>query len=286
MPVWGKPEFDTFYGKNVERWGVPNTRPSIKLGYHWFWTIAAQSGQNVAGLQSPNFPQLLVQVLGLVPGDAVLLFGCGFNGTGAGLTALGINVIGVDTSSYIDSQKGQTEEAEIRAACLAAGVNPDTDTIWGPPGNVRVNPLDLFLQGGRASPQPRGKGSILAEGMTSRPSRNTVKNALAANPRYVITEEVLNSITDSEALVVCDACQRFVTENGNGTVVHMLSPFQSGASQAPSLNWKTYGAWRTFLTANAFPLQRILPTVDGTGQGVAMPLTNPIGVVTAYSGLI
>lgn len=277
-----KADFDRFYGgpgqPQAERWGHPNTRPPITLHYHWATIISAQTGVAWAGLDITvdgvrTRPQALVDVLGLVPGDSVLLVGAGFNGTGAGLVALGIDVIGIDTSGYILAEKGNTEESDIRAACLAAGIDPDTDTVLGPPGNVRVNPLDLWLEGGRAAPAPRGKGTVLGESMSSRPSRNTVKNALASNPRFVITEEVLNSITDADALTVCDLAARFVSENGGGTIVHGISPLQPGGGQDVALNWRTYSDWRAFLDANGFSAQRILPTV-----------TSPEHV--AYSGLI
>lgn len=262
--AWGKAEFDRFYQSVGERWGHPNTRPGIVLHYHWW---------NIIRWQVSDYAPRLAQVLGLNAGDSVVLVGAGFNGTGAGLTALGVEVIGVDTSPYILGEKDATEEAEIRAACLAAGVDPDTDTIWGPPGNVRVNPLDLWLEGGRAAPAPRGKGPILGEDMSSRPSRNSVKRALSGNPRFILTEEVLNSIPDADALTLCDMAARFASENGGGTIVHMLSPLQPGATQDPMLNWKTYGDWRAFLDSNGFAAQRILPTVTSPER-------------KAYSGLI
>jgi hypothetical protein len=286
MPVWAKADFDQFYSAGAERWGHPNTRPQIGLGYHWATFISAQMGVSVNGLISDNFPQLLFDVLSMNSGDSVLIVGAGFNGTGAGLAALGIDVIGIDTSPYIDAEKSQTEEAEIRAAIIAAGLDPDVDKIRGP-GGPDADPLDLFLEGGRASPQPRGKGTVLPEDMSKRNSRNTIKAALASTPRYAISEEVLNSITDAEALQVCDYAANFASENG-GTIVHMLSPFQPDTTQAPELNWKTYAGWRTFLDANGFSAQLILPTVTAWDQGetpLSVDLPNRPNTVTAYSGV-
>lgn len=288
MPEWGKAEFDRFYRSPVERWGHPASRPEIVLNYHWFPFISCQAGQPPAGLTVFPYAQTLVSLLGLVAGQAVLIVGCGFNGTGRGLTNLGIRVIGTDLSSYIHAQKGLTEEAEVRAACVAAGVNPDTDQILGPTGPI--NPLDLFLEGGRAAPQPRGKGEILQEELRIRGSRNSVKNRFSAlwpgvSPRYIITEEVLNSTPDNEAALVCSYCQSAAVEWGS-TVVHMLSPLQAGATQDPLLNWKTYAGWRSWLTTNGFPGHIILPTVTAEGQGVTWPITERAGRVVAYSGLI
>jgi len=251
------------------------------LHYHWF---------NILQWQASSYAPRLYNLLGLQPNQGVVIVGCGFNATGEGLANLGVRVIGVDLSTYINAEKGNTEEADIRAACLAVGVNPDTDFIIGPSGRADVNPLDMFLRGGRSNPQPRGYGQILQEEMRVRGSRNSVINAFNAqypgvNIRYIITEEVLNSITDNEAGLVCSYAQSAAQEWGS-TVIHMLSPFQEGATQDPSLNWKTYGAWRTWLNTNGFSTQKLLPTVEGSNQGVTVPVDNPAGIVTAYGGLI
>lgn len=292
MPVpWGKAQFDQFYRKEVERYGVPpprgTTGPYITLGYHWFWTGAGQAGESPYGLTSLPFAQMIVELLGLVAGDAVLLVGCGFAYTSKGLSTLGIRVIGTDLSDYIQAEKGNTEEAEIRAACLAAGVDPDTDQVLGP-GATWWNPLDLFMEGGRAAPAIRGKGEILEEELRTRGSRNAVLNRFEANwpgvsPRYIITEEVLNSIPDAEADLVCDYASAGASEWG-ATVVHMLSPPLESAQAG--LNWKTYGAWRTWLNTNGYGSHLILPTVTAIGQGVTLPAGGEPGRVVAYSGLI
>lgn len=313
MPPWTKTEFDQFYNFKAEKQGHWNGRPGIKLHYH-DWSV----GQ----WQRSEYAPLLASVLGLVSGDSVILVGAGFNWTGEGLEALGIDVLGTDISTYIHNEKGNTEEAEIRQYCLDAGVDPDVDKIYclptdpgaaltldsnrvaatvnwltdpneaenrtkwiaehGPlPSVAEVSsvpnehlgnwqwardPLDVFLRGGRASPQPRGHGNVMDEELRVRGSRNRVWNQLQnlgfTDPRYVITEEVLNSITDAEALNVCDYISTFKSEHPSiGTCVHMLSPLQPGVNQAPELNWKTYAEWRTFLDTNGFADQLILPTV-------------------------
>lgn len=248
-------------------------------------------GISWGGTVSPNYPQLLFDVLGLVAGDAVLLVGCGFNGTGQGLTNLGVRVLGTELSTYIQNEKGNTEEGEIRAACIAAGVDPDLDTIRGPSGPI--NPLDLFMEGGRAAPAARGKGEVLQEELRTRGSRNAVLNRFNAlwpgvTPRYIITEEVLNSIPDAQADLVCSYCASAATEWGS-SVVHMLSPYQLGSDglhhQALDLNWKTYADWRVWLDANGYSTQLILPTVTARDQGMTLPPGGEVGRVVAYSGL-
>ena len=289
MAGWTKTDFDKFYRSNVERWGHPNTRPGITLNYNWASIISFQSYRPWAGLTTLNRPQLLTNLLGLSSGDAVVLVGCGFNGTGLGLTDLGIRVIGTELSTYIQNEKGNSEEAEIRAACIAAGVDPDNDLIMGP-GFAEVNPLDLLLEGGRAAPAARGKGEILEEDLRVRGSRNAILNRFGqlwpgTTPSHIITEEVLNSISDAEAALVCDYASSAASEWG-ATVVHMLSPLVVGYDQAPELNWKTYADWRSWLDTNGFGSHLILPTVSAEGQGVTVPIGNKPGVVTQYGGLI
>lgn len=285
--MWTKAEFDQFYRSMPERWGRPADRPPIVLNYHWAPILSAQAGASWAGTVSPNFPQLLVNTLGLLPGDGVLIVGCGFNGTGAGLAALGIRVIGTELSAYIQSEKANTEEAELRAAIAAAGIDPDTDMIRGP-GMADVNPLDLLMEGGRAAPVARGKGEILEEELRVRGSRNAVLNRFEAlwptvSIRYILTEEVLNSITDAEADLVCSYAGSAASEWG-ATVVHMLSPLMPGFSQSPLLNWKTYAGWRTWLNTNGYSNQLVLPTVTADGQGMTLPVDGRTDRVVAYSG--
>lgn len=287
MAGWTKADFDRFYRSNVERWGRPHSRPPIVLNYHWSNIISFQAYRPWAGLTTLNRPQLLANILGLSSGDAVVIVGCGFNGTGLGLTDLGIRVIGTELSTYIQNEKGNSEEADIRAACIAAGVDPDNDLIRGPSG--AINPLDLLLEGGRSNPQARGKGEILEEELRVRGSRNAVLNRFnqlwpGTTPSHIITEEVLNSISDAEAALVCDYASSAASEWG-ATVVHMLSPLMVGHTQAPELNWKTYADWRSWLDTNGFGSHLILPTVSAKNQGMTVPVGNEPGVVTQYGGL-
>lgn len=277
MPVWDKAAFDQFYSSGAERWGHINTRPQIRLHYHWYPIIRHQI----------TLAPRLFNVLGLVSGQSVTIVGAGFNGTGAGLIRLGVDVIGTDISDYINDEKANTEEAEIRAEIISVGLDPDADTIIGPPGNVRINPLDLLLDGGRAAPEVRLQAPIVEEDFSTRGSRNRTDATLPTRARYCISEEVLNGGTDAEALTVCDRMARYVSENG-GTVVHMLSPLFPDGRSAPELNWKTYAGWRTFLDADGFSAQLILPTVTSWDQGetpLSVDLPDRPNTVVAYSGV-
>ncbi len=288
MSGWDSKEpFATFYKSGAERWGRPNTRPRMYLGYHYANILAPQMGVSFNGLISPNFPQLIIDALGLVSGDSIALIGAGFNATGFGLKALGIDVIATDTSAWIDAVKGETEEADIRDMVIGVGLDPDVDTFKGPRG-PGYHACDLWLHGGRANPQPRGKGLILPEDLSSRKSRNTVVKKLKSKPKWVATEQVLNSIPEAEGLQLCEDVARFASENG-GTVVHMLSPLKSyKQGQSEALTWRRYAEWREWLDTNGFEAQLILPQTSAWDQGVT-----PLSVdwpgkpahVKAYSGV-
>lgn len=261
--AWGKADFDKFYSASAERWGHPGNRPGIRLHYHWWPILQWQR----------TYAQRLYDVLSLQAGQDIILVGAGFNATGEGLADLGVRVIGTDLSNYIHAEKSNTEEADIRAACIAAGVDPDTDSIIGPAGSV--NPLDLWMRGGRASPKTRGWGQIIDQDMRTNGSRNSIINAFqsqypSAAIRYIVSEEVLNSITDAEASLVCDYMSGAGGSWGS-TCVHMLSPLQTENTQAPELNWKTYAGWRTWLDTNGYASHLIIPTVTASGQGMHFP---------------
>jgi len=213
-------------------------------------------------------------------GQSAIIIGCGFNWTGRGLADLGIDVTGIDTSSYILGNKDTSEEAEIRECLAEVGINPDTDVIHDTGltrsrGVAGMNWLDYFMEGGRAAPANRGWGRLIGEDMSSNKSIRAVANTLSNTPAYVITEETLNSVDDATALKICESIDRFVAQKGNAQtqVIHILSPLQEEAFQQPDLNWKSYADWRTFLDANGFTTHKIIPSVT-------------YGGVTAYGGLL
>jgi len=285
MANWDKTLFNKYYDIGGEPWGRPNTRPEVRLHYHDY---------SIGKRQGFYYAPLLANLIGLNAGDAIVLVGCGFNWTAEGLVALGAEVIGLDISNYIQGQKGQTEEAELRECIVAAGLNPDTYVIptrgeTTQRGVHGMNLLDLYMRGGRSNPQVRGWGTIMAEDMGNAGSRNRVKNAITNNIRFVITEEMLNSISDAECLTALQRGTQFITDKAPGAqFLHMLSPIQHYEAGHPlegqqnllqvqgaadGLNWKSYAEWRTFLNTNGFSSHGIIPTVT-------------YGGVTAYGSIL
>lgn len=261
MPFDLRADWDKFYSFNAEPWGRPNTRPGIRSHYNWY----------VVGEGQVQYASQMAATLGGVNGANIILVGAGFGWTGQGFADLGATVIGTDLSQYIQDNKDQTEEADLRDYITAAGVNPDTDLIIGPDGQQTLDPLDFLLKGrgggrgGRSNPSPRKGIEVINEDLRTNGSWNAVVNQIGGTVDHIISEEVLNSLTDAEALQACE----FATNGANrfgAVVTHILSPLQPDARQAPELNWKTYDDWRAFLDANGFSSHRIMPSVSVQGR--------------------
>lgn len=264
MPgVWDKAAFDGHYDMHAE-YGYERTGKPIRLHYHRYVMNPLLVKRAAA----------VFDLLGLQAGQDVVLVGCAFNWMARALADLGVRVIGVDTSAYVLGSKDGSEESELRDWITAVGVDPDNDLIRNPAGG-QINPLDLYMEGGRASPAARGWGQILDQDLRTNGSQNSVISAFEsqypnAAIRYILTEEVINSITDAQAALVCEYCQGAATRWG-ATVVHLLSPAQPGIEQDADLNWKTYAEWRAWLDANGFTGQQVIPTVSAAGQGMNLP---------------
>ena len=275
--IWGKAEFERYYrfrperglgGRFTPRGQTP--RPYIYLHYHDYF---------VGTMQSTEQALAYFNLLSMAVGDSVLIVGAGFNYTAEGLTTLGVDVAGLDTSDYILAEKDETEEAELRECIIRAGLDPDTHTIPATDemvsrGLAGKNFLDYIIRGTLAAPKARGFGTIAAEDGGTTRSVNAIARLLPSSIRFIITEETLNSVDDATAVLICQAADRIkVNKSPNATIVHALSPRQIGFDQAPELNWKTYAEWRTFLDANGFSTHKIIPTVgtaETSGYGVLL----------------
>ena len=271
MPFDTRADFEAYYNFKAEPWGHPSTRAGVRLHYH---------RHSVGQYQQNKYAPLLWNLCGMAAGNSVVIGGCGFNWTARGLAAMGADVVGIDTSAYILAEEAGTEEAEIRDALVAVGINPDTDTIpdrgeTQQHGVAGMNYLDVYLEGGRAAPARRGFGLILGEDMRNVGSINAIANQLPNVPAFVITEELLNSVTDGVANTTCSRINNFVSRRGNAStqVLHILSPLKPGSTQQASGNWKTYAQWRAFLDTNGFASHGIVPSVSE-------------GAVTAYESIL
>jgi hypothetical protein len=255
MADWNqKATWDSWYSLPLELWGYPNTRPRIMLHYHR-WVL--EGTLRIQGERLVNLP-------GVPSINKIVVIGCGYNWTVEYLLEQGIQAFGTEISTYINGSVAQTEEAELRAAITAVGLDPDVDTIIGP-GNVPINPLVLAREWGwegktlvaRNPARNKSTTVILNEDLTTNGSRNKVKNELNGLD-VILTQLVIDTMDDTAAL---DFIQNVDDTRPNPacTVVHMVVPSDfMGGNPDPDLNAKTMAQWRSFLDTNGFSDHKLI----------------------------
>lgn len=209
MAGYTKADYDALYSIRVSRHfdGRSPGENEVRINYHR-WGMAPILAQQWATLQ----PVLLIQ-----PTDKVCVVGAGF---GWGIEALvaesGATVVGVDISDYVMAEKDNTEEAELRAAIAAAGLDPDTGK-------------GAIILAGIYDGQPRSNVVILNEDMQTNQSRNAIKSAIGGWPNVVIFEDLIdNTTTDQEITFANNAANLFA---GSQRVIWVHSGFSNKSFQ-------------------------------------------------------
>jgi hypothetical protein len=223
-----KADFDDAYRIGAEPNGHPNTRPEIKLHYNRK-VIRPIALRNVTNL---------IRVLSLVPTNAIVLVGVGFGWSIEVFLSLGFSrVIGTDTSLYIQGSKFLSEETDLRFAISAVGLDPDRGE-----GNSLLN---SFLDGGSRTTEA---ARVLSEDLSTESSRNTIKSTLPIVPNWVITENVLSTLSDVEAVGLSNRLHLLDT---NIKVAHLDTTIKP-SGQDPRYNWKTLDDWSLLLPNDIF----------------------------------
>lgn len=172
-----------------------------------------------------NRAKILVGALNLTESDRVLLVGSGFGWLAECLEkqVSGITTISLDTSTWIQSTKNQTETSLIGEMVQAAGILP----VMSRYAEV-VAALD---DGG-----PRARVPIGGEDVLRANDRAQLKQAHGTFD-WAITETVLTWLDDSEC-VALDVSMHKSAIN----VAHMMLPYSiSALGSEPSWNWKHLG---------------------------------------------
>lgn len=210
--------FDTHYDVSGEPEGHPNTRQEVRLHYHrkvmmpWF---------------RAHIPDL-IKVLGLQTSHRIVIIGCAFGWSLEVFDELGFtNVVGTDTSSYIQTSKLLSEDTELNALTTARV----------PAGEV--NSIVAKLSDRQAQPRSRLATRILNEPIANNSSRSRVRTAVGGTPHFTISEGVLESLTNAEARTLSTNMRTL-----GGTVVHRVTYPTSIAGY----NTNTPEAWKTLLT--------------------------------------
>lgn len=214
----------------VDRLGWQKTQriASVGCGFGWMVEVLRQ------GIAHPRKEPIIAQILSFgwsspAAVEAMLRTG--------GYT----NVVGCDISAYVQASKSQTEEADIDAAIVAAGLVP----VAGDGATVKAR---LFDGGARS------RVSVLNEDGRSNASRNRIKQALGlgggATLDVVCTEHVLEGWSDADCVSISQAAHALGT-----TVQHFVMCVDPVRVNDPfkGANWKpTLAAWKALLPGDTF----------------------------------
>jgi hypothetical protein len=200
-----------------------------------------------------NRARLLVAGLELAASDRVLLVGSGFGWLAECLEKQvpGLSVVSLDTSTWVQATKGQTETADIEAAVQAAGILP----IMSRYAEV-VAALD---DGG-----PKARVTIGSQDVLRASDRAKLKQA-HGNFSWAITETMFTWLDDAECVAMDAAMHKLATN-----VAHMVQPysakFDGKVEPEPVWNWKY---------------------LEATGQGVRQQLLDqPWYTTSNWKGLL
>lgn len=190
MAGYTKAEYDALYSIRVSRYfgGTAPGEQEVRCNYHK-WAIKPMLESMWATLQP---------ILNIQANERVCVVGAGFGwGVEALIAETGAAVVGIDISDYIAAEQGNTEEAELRAAITAAGLDPDSGK-------------GAAILAGIYDGQPRSNVIVLQEDASTNTSRGNIRAALGGWPDVVIMEDLIDdTVTDQEITQVNNAANLF-----------------------------------------------------------------------------
>lgn len=227
-----KADFDEDYSIGAESGLLrPNNRPEVRLNYNRFVMLPYCTRR--AAFLASHFAW---------PTDTtIVLAGAGFGWTAEMLEVNHgyTNVISIDTSPWVQSQKDTNEEAEIDAAIAAVGLDP---------ANGEGLALKATLNADSGN-RRRTARDILSEGANNNGSRNRIRQALGGLDIQVgITEDVLTVLDDDECVELSNGLHAFSPATA---IIHLVSVRQE-QGQNPAYNWKALADWKALLPADTF----------------------------------
>ena len=190
MAGYTKEQYDSLYRFRVCRYfggRAPGENP-VWIHYHRYSMAPINAARWAA----------CAPVLNIDPSELVLIVGAGFGwGVEAFIQETGCTTVGIDISDYVDAEKTNTEEAEIRQAIIDAGFDPDSGK-----GATILNGVCDF--------QPRTSVIVLKEDAQTNQSRNAIRTALGGWPTVCIVEDLIDATTtEAEILQVNSALSLF-----------------------------------------------------------------------------
>jgi hypothetical protein len=222
-----------WYTVNPRRITKPATETDLALHYS---RVVLQPRAYELALQ-------LISAFGWTPpGPTIAIQGAGYGWTVEALETQGFTlVVGADISTLIQNTQDDTEEAEIDAAIVAAGMDPAT-------GRGALHKSTIYTD-----PGPKGRSSrkVKDEDGLTQGSRNRLKSSVGLGPQddfdWLLSEYLLETVSDAEALLALPHYTNTATN-----VVHIISGADETSNSEPDGNWKGAAGWRSFLDANGF----------------------------------
>lgn len=147
---------------------------------------------------------------GTVHNQRVVMLGASYGYTVFELSKLGfINITAVETSSYIQSTKGDTWTQQLRDWITAAEHNPD--------GGYGLEVMQMFpTHTDRRTPSGI---TLVDEDISTISGRAAIASAAGGNPDIIITESILEWLSDAGGQMLTNSMQAF---DGVQKVVHSL----------------------------------------------------------------
>jgi NAD(P)-dependent dehydrogenase (short-subunit alcohol dehydrogenase family) len=228
---WTEADYAESYDGSYEPFGIlDNARRAVRLGYHRHVQMGKFDGRWTR----------LAQHLSATPADAIAVVGAPGKAGAECAAAFGLHCCSCDSSAYIQTHKGLTEEADLRARMTRAGLDPDSAE------GRRY--LGVVFDGG-----VRTRVQLEQQDLRTKPSRTAFRQAFAVSAwTHIVSEDVLTCLTDATVLTFCRNLESMMP---SGRLVHLVTPLGIGArgtleDHDPGYNWKTLDEWRAFFDAN------------------------------------
>ena len=222
-----KADFDAAYSMGAEGLdGHDPNRPEVKLHYH----------RSIIGGTIATRAKHFAEFFGLKKfNKRILIVGGGFGWLAEEMRKLGFTMLlTTDISTYIQAEKDNDDEIEIRAEIAAVGLNPNQGR-----GAVLLNHH-------KTVGKRRRMEEILDADICTPAGRFAVMN-IFGNPRIVITESVLESLTDTEAITLAECAHLFAPPQDVYHLVHTPS-----RSDNPGYNFQSLTAWKALIPMDTF----------------------------------
>lgn len=234
---WDKSRYDLEYQHHAysTRWGIPaktdgEPTPKLIVGYARGLMVKAQQARVDRIIANSKIPAF----------SSVAVIGGGIGLSVEAFEVRGISAVHTEISDYLLQAEGTSEEAEWIGWLKSSGLPSDgTYRMYGEDGKLSLDPLDYW--GAR---KIKNVKTALQEDLGTTGSRSKVRRALNGGMNCIISELVLESLSDLEVEKIIQDMER-TKFNSEDIVIHLLV----ANSGNPIFNSKTLKEWKALITA-------------------------------------